>query len=62
MEGDTVSDKWIGFRQDTDGGTRAMFAMPSGRVREVPLDHKQMLDALADLARALKFAYPKETI
>jgi hypothetical protein len=49
------TEKWIGFRQAGDGGTVAMFAMPSGRIREVPLDRDLMLKALTELARAIRF-------
>ena len=52
-------DKWIGIRQDEDGQVVAMFAMPSGRVRLVPLDRLQALDAIRALASALKFSEPK---
>ena len=49
-------EKWIGFRQGGDGRTVAMFAMPSGRIREIPLDRDLMLKALTELARAIRFA------
>jgi hypothetical protein len=56
---DKQPEKWIGFRQEPDGAAIAVFAMPSGRTREIPVTRIQMLNAMQELARALKYTEPK---
>ena len=46
-------EHWIGVRRDGDE-ISAMFALPSGRVRSVPLSRDQLLDLLVDASRALR--------
>lgn len=56
----TKAEKWIGFRQNADRGIVAMFALPSGRVREVPLDTDLAFQAINELARALRYALKEQ--
>ena len=53
-------EKWIGFRQGADGEAVAMFAMPSGRVREVKVTRANLMQAITEAARALMFSEPKQ--